>query len=98
VHSDCQFDSLQYLMTCCAACSVEGRCCTVITCCLSTSKTLKLNTLLGCMPAGQVHPTAHVIMNRTNARISLEKLEIRGEDGDKQVGFTICFFAILRSC
>jgi hypothetical protein len=33
---------------------------------------------------GQVHPTAHVIMNRTNARISLEKLEIRGEDGDKQ--------------
>ena len=37
------------------------------------------------LPTGQVHPIAHVIMNRTNARISLEKLEIRGEDGDKQV-------------
>lgn len=39
---------------------------------------------------GQVHPTAHVIMNRTNARISLDQLEIRGEDGDKQVAGDTC--------
>ncbi len=41
-----------------------------------------------CSAAGQAKNQAKVVMNRTNPRICIRDVEIRGEDSNQQVGFS----------